>query len=96
MFPVSTASAHDYCARQGYDWGCVKDNHTRWSACDAERDGQRVFAEAWYDTGRGYYDIQTVWDPDGAGGKCGLGRRGRIDKLKVCETGPAGTFCEFG
>lgn len=96
VIPAAPALAHDYCVHQGYDWGCVKEGHTQWSACDAETDGQRVYSEAWYLTPQGYYDIMTVWDPDGSGGRCGIGHRGRIDKLKVCETGPAGTFCEFG
>jgi len=94
--PVPRAMAHDYCVHQGYDWGCVTNDHARWSACDAEKDGQRVYSEAWNRTPQGYYDIQTVWDPDGAGGKCGVAVRGHIDKLKVCETGPSGLFCEFG
>jgi hypothetical protein len=94
--PVPSAIAHDYCVKQGYDWGCVTNDHARWSACDAEKDGQRVYSEAWHRTPQGYYTIQTLWDPDGAGGKCGVSVTGRIDKLKVCETGPSGTFCEFG
>jgi hypothetical protein len=94
--PVPRAFGHDYCVKQGYDWGCVTNNHARWSACDAEKDGQRVYSEAWHRTPQGYYTIQTLWDPDGAGGKCGVSVTGQIDKLKVCETGPSGTFCEFG
>lgn len=73
--PVPGVVAHDYTVKQGYDWGRVTNDHARWTACDAKNDGQRVYSEAWHRTPQGYYDIQTVWDPDGAGGKCGVAVR---------------------
>lgn len=95
--PSGVALAHDYCVHQGYDWGCVKHDHTQFSACDAETDGQRVYARGWHRTPQGYYDVgPAIWDPDGSGGSCAIGHRPRIDKLEVCETGPAGTRCEYG
>jgi len=96
LIPAAPAFAHDYTVKQGYDWSRIKNDHTQWSACDAESDGQRVYAEGWYRTPQGYYDIQTVWDPDGAGGACGIGHRPRVDKVLLCETGPAGRHCNSG
>ena len=87
MIATQPASAHNYCVHQGYDWGCVRDNHTGWSACDAEPDGRRVYTEAWDRTPNGSYDVQTLWDWGGADGKCATSHRNWIDKILVCETG---------
>jgi hypothetical protein len=97
--PVPSAAAHDYCVKQGYDWGCVTNDHARWTACDAEKDGNRVYATAYDRTPQGYYDGQTIWDPDGAGGKCAVAVRGHIDRLAVCEYGPGTNWkaiCNYG
>lgn len=94
----STAAAHDYCLHQGYDWGCVKNNHHTFSACDAETDGNKVRSEAMYQTQYGYYVVGAVIeDPDGSGGRCGVWTVGwTIQMLRVCEYGPSGGGCVQG
>ena len=95
--PVPRAMAHDYCVHQGYDWGCVTNQHARWTACDAEKEGNRVYTEAWHRTPQGYYNIHQLWDWGGADGKCAVGVTGQIDKLAVCEVQPVGPAkCEYG
>jgi hypothetical protein len=86
----STTQAHDYCIHDGYDWGCVKNNHHTFSACDAETDGNRVYTEAMYRNQFGYLSVgATIGDPDGSGGRCGVYTVGwTIDAIRVCEYGP--------
>jgi len=96
--PAGTASAHDYCLHQGYDWGCVKNAHHNFSACDAEPDGAVVTSTV-YDTDANGHVVQTrnVTDPDGSGGQCGVDSvPWVINDFKVCEDtpGPGGFVCE--
>jgi hypothetical protein len=95
---TSRAEAHDYCIHQGYDWGCVKNNHHTFSACDAEGDGQWVYSEALYRNQYGYLSVgATVGDPDGRGGRCGVKTVGwTINYLRVCEYGPHAGGCLGG
>jgi hypothetical protein len=97
VLPTGVASAHDYCVHQGYDWGCVKNAHHDFSACDAESDGAVVTSTAW-DTDSNGHVVQDarVSDPDGAGGRCGLEHVSWvINDFSVCEnqSGPGGLVC---
>ena len=95
--PAAPASAHDYCLKQGYDWGCVKYDHERISACDAETDGNVVFSRGWYRNQSGYLtQVAYAEDPDGSGGECDIDwvSSGLVNEFEVCERTPGGTtYC---
>jgi hypothetical protein len=82
------AQAHASCVHHGNDFGCSNSDHNRWSACDYERDGHRVYAEI--HIGGEDFAVFRVVDANGADAGCGVRYEPgiRFRQLRVCEDVP--------